>query len=111
MKVALLKPLLEKRVSFEWRFNAHVPAQPGCYALSNIYGEILYIGKSRDLCRRMKDHLNSPRMLKVTPLGKACWFNYRLVQREWCYHTEQSLRAQHRWTEGVLPFLDRMPFL
>ncbi len=76
-----------------------------------MYDEILYIGETGDLRRRMKDHLDTPRMVQPTSLGRACWFSYQLVPSNRRYQVEQSMLAQHKFAEGDLPQLNRTSIL
>lgn len=107
MKVESLTLAFTQTVSFDLRFNLNVPSSSGCYVLSNMYREILYIGETGDLSRRMREHLGTPRMVQMTSLGRACWFSYLLVPSERRYQVEQSLLAHHKFAEGALPLLNR----
>ena len=69
MNVSELTPSFTGRTPFRLSDNLRVPQSPGCYAIANIYDDVLYIGQSSDLSRRMSEHLNNPRMTKPTILG------------------------------------------
>ena len=111
MKVAELKLDFCNEASFSLQFIDRIPDVSGCYVLSNIYKDILYIGMSQNVHRRMREHLNDPRMKQRTSLGFVAWFNYHQLQYEFCYQTEQKLLFQHKFKEGILPILNRTNIL
>ena len=107
MKVADLEPAMDARVSFDARFGVHVPDSPGCYILSSIYNDVLYIGETNNLRRRIGEHLDDPRMTRRTPEGLASWFHYRELPDDKTYPTEQFMLLQHRYKVGGRPALNR----
>ena len=107
MKVADLGPAMDARVSFDARFGVHVPDSPGCYILSSIYNDVLYIGETNNLRRRMGEHLDDSRMTQWTPQGLASWFHYRELPDDKTYPTEQSMLSQYEFQEGRKPPLNR----
>ena len=107
MKVAELQPAMDARVSFDPRFSIRIPSAPGCYILSTIYDDVLYIGETNDLGRRMGEHLDDPRMTRRTPEGLASWFHYKELPDDKTYPTEQFMLSQHCCKVGRKPALNR----
>ena len=107
MNVASLEPLVDKKVSFDPRYNMFVPETPGCYILSTMYDEVLYIGETNNLRRRMSEHLDDSRITGRTYLGLATWFNFRELPCERTYPTEQNMLSQFTFKEGRWPLLNR----
>ncbi len=98
MKIDRLSPLPMKREVFAWSHHSRVPAQAGCYVLTNFSGEVLYVGQATVSIRdRMGSHLDSDEKRAVGTLGAAYWFYYLLrddkevgfVERGWI---NQSIR-------------------
>ena len=108
MKVYELCPLSVERVQFRHSESVRVPSQSGCYVLTNIYDDILYIGKSVNLCARMQQHLDDSRMTSKTPLGLVSWFNYRLWKAGEINRIEIQLLFDFKALEGQLPTLNRV---
>ena len=72
MKVYELCPEMVDKISFDLRLYAHAPVLPGCYILTNIYEDVLYVGQTLCLQRRMKEHLADRRMTQRTRMGLGC---------------------------------------
>lgn len=108
MKVAALCAKLSERVQFRLSESIRVPEASGCYALANIRDDVLYIGQSVDLCRRMQNHLDTPRMTRTTSLGLAVWFYYGLWPSAEIDAVETQLLFQFKFVEGKLPPLNRV---
>ena len=108
MKTAALCPTLSERIRFRLSESIRVPETSGCYALANIYDDVLYIGRSVDLCRRMQDHLDTPRMTNPTSLGPAVWFYYGLWPSDEIDTIEAQLLFHFKAREGQLPPLNRV---
>lgn len=107
MKVPALSPTMSAKVGFELRFNHFVPETPGCYILASIRDEVLYLGQTDCLQRRMAEHWKDPRMTQRTTIGLAFWFYYQEVPEIDLRFTERSLLAQYYFKEGRLPPLNR----
>ena len=95
------------RVSFDMRFSGHIPDRPGCYVIANMYGDVLYIGQTVDLRRRMGEHLSDERMTQRTALGLPSWFYYKYTSDADLVKTEGSLLSAHKFARGELPILNR----
>ena len=98
---------MDDKVGFELRFSIFAPRTSGCYILASIYDEVLYVGQTENMSRRIEEHWKNPRMKKLTPLGLAFWFYYRDVPIDELNFTERGLLAQYYFHEGQLPPLNR----
>ena len=108
MKSSNIQPAMSGKVPFHYQNLNQVPARAGCYLLTNMEEEILYIGKTQSLSRRMGEHLNDPRMTGNTPLGFPTWFYYVTLYPHQTATIEQSMLSQHRYHTGMLPTLNRV---
>jgi hypothetical protein len=81
-----------------------VPDRPGCYVLCSFDRVVLYIGLSKDLRRRMNDHLDSRQKTQETPLGRAV-FLYWLENPD-LNKVERTWLNIHIQQEGALPILN-----
>ena len=95
------------RVPFKLSDAVKVHAAPGCYVLSNFTDEVIYIGQSVNLRRRMQEHLKSSRMTALTRLGYASWFCYGLWGQSEIVKIESEMLSQYQMSEGRLPPLNR----
>lgn len=101
MRVSALIPQCEGKVEFSRSRLARVPESPGCYALSNHPGDILYVGQATSLRERMDEHLKDPEKTGETKLGAAFWFHYviappsrlRAIEIGW-YHQQESAEGR-----------------
>jgi predicted GIY-YIG superfamily endonuclease len=106
MKILELVPPPKQCETFKRSRARFVPEGSGCYALTTFSKEVLYIGLSTNLRRRMNEHLNSPDKIGETRVGRAVLFfwlesdNISKVERAW-----QNMHVQH---EGHLPELNRL---
>ena len=107
MKVTRLDFSPKDRVQFRLSENIRIPEASGCYILSNIYDDILYIGRSVNLCQRMQQHWDNPRMTARTSLGLATWFYYKMYDSDELDSVEQQLLFNFKAVEGRLPPLNR----
>ena len=107
MNVDDLDKYFNGRVSFDMRFSGHISDRPGCYVIANMYGDVLYIGQTVDLRRRMGEHLSDQRMTQRTALGLPSWFYYKYASDVDLVKTEGSLLSAHKFARGELPILNR----
>ena len=107
MKASALIPKCGKPVEFSRRELARVPESPGCYALSNYHGDILYVGKATSLRDRMGEHLDSPDKIAVTKLGAAFWFHYHVAEESRHKGIESGWYRLHEDAEGLPPPLNK----
>ena len=97
-----------ERISFEEMGLVDAPESPGCYVITNIYTDILYIGKTTSIRIRMKNHLGDSRMRQADNFGVSAWFYYWELPVAETYPTEQSLIAKYKFNKAVLPPLNRI---
>ncbi|MCY3992852.1 MAG: GIY-YIG nuclease family protein [Caldilineaceae bacterium] len=107
MRIEDLSPNLSNRVQFRLSEALRVPDSSGCYALTNIYDEVIYIGQSLNLNQRMQQHLDTSRMTKTTSVGLAVWFYFGLLPPEKIKGIELQLIFNYKAVEGNLPPLNR----
>ena len=107
MKLTDLELSHYAQLTFRLDAAIQVRRESGCYILTTLDEEILYIGQTTTLHDRFKQHLADPRMTKVTPLGKAVWFAHFPVQERELRNVESQLLFQHQVREGRLPYLNR----
>ena len=77
-----------------------MPDDMGCYVLTNFSGEIFYIGRAKDLCRRMAQHLRNPKMRQRIAAGKATQFHYRLCKVKDLPYLERGWMKEYRMRNG-----------
>src|SRR5206468_12902185 len=103
-----LSSLIPQPSAFE-TFNRsrliYIPDKPGCYVLCSFSRVVLYIGLSKNLRRRMNEHLDNYEKTRETALGRAVLFYWleglelNKLERTWL-----NIHIQH---EGALPTLNR----
>ena len=108
MKVQDCSPTMQSRVRFSRRSIAFTPTGAGCYCFTNIYDDVLYIGQTTSLQRRLEQHLDDRRMTSVTGLGLVSWLYYVELPNRDLRVTEQKLISDYHFKEGVLPPLNRV---
>jgi excinuclease UvrABC nuclease subunit len=70
MNVSKLIPKPEKKIEFIYKNINLVPRKMGCYVLTNFNNEIIYLGLTDNLSRRLKEHLENEEKNKLTAIGK-----------------------------------------
>jgi excinuclease UvrABC nuclease subunit len=106
MKVDLLFPPPSKCETFKRDRERFVPEIPGCYVLASFAREVLYVGLTDNLRRRMNEHLDTSQKTRPTKFGRAMHFFWhecqepRLIERTWL-----NTHIQH---EGVRPILNKV---
>lgn len=108
MKVQDLGDSKLERVEFCKRKVSVVPRHNGVYVLSTYCNSILYIGVSKNLQRRMLEHLNGEEKLNPTPQGRAYWFHYKLCSEKESRPDERGWILHHRLHEGNLPYFNKI---
>ena len=108
MKVKdLCKPSI-RRVEFSKKSQHIVPCKSGAYVLSTYFEEILYIGVSQNLQRRMLEHLNDQAKVENTPLGKAFWISYLLCSEKDFRFYEKGWIFAFQLAEGKRPYYNKI---
>ena len=108
MKIQECSPAMQSRVAFNRRSVAFTPLVGGCYCFANIYDDVLYIGQTDCLQRRLGQHLDDPRMTSSTSLGLVSWFYYVEIPDQELRTTEQKLFGDYEFKEGTWPPLNRI---
>ncbi len=103
MKISLLKPVTENKINFSYPNLLSVPEKSGCYALTTNDGEILYIGQSNNIYRRLVEHFHDDEKRSRTPWGVVYWAYYKL-----CSPIDRD-SLERGWLNevGVLPFFNK----
>ncbi|WOS65839.1 GIY-YIG nuclease family protein [Sinorhizobium fredii] len=106
MRIGDLVPVPTKREGFRRSRLRFVPGDCGCYVLATFDGHVLYVGLTKNLRRRMGQHLDNQEKVKATDFGRAVWFlwlecdNLSKVERTW-----MNIHVQHH---GKLPILNKI---
>lgn len=109
MKVDRLRPLPDHRTEFAWSHHVTVPQQPGCYALVNYGGEVLYVGQATVSIRdRMGTHLDTPEKRNAGALGVPFWFYYIVTTAAEVGPTERGWMNQAILEDGSMPPLNKV---
>lgn len=108
MKPAELDNKLGVHVPFQSRDEWRVPEMAGCYLITNAYHEILYIGQTDNLHRRMKEHLKDSRVVRPTTIGRATWFYFVKIIGSSPKDAEDRLLFNYVAKNGHLPVLNRI---
>jgi excinuclease UvrABC nuclease subunit len=109
MKTDVLVPRPDKRIEFSYQKARFVPVRPGCYVLTNFLNDIVYIGLSKNLNRRIQDHLDNKEKRQITPSGVAYWFHYLIVDNENKLNSvERGWLNQYELNCGELPLLNKV---
>ena len=107
MKVSKLAPLPVSKTDFSYQALKFVPAKPGCYALTSYSEDVLYIGLSKNLSIRIRQHLDNPKKHEVTELGKSYFVHLIILENEnEAYKVERGWLNIHELNEGKLPPLN-----
>ena len=102
-----LNPPPSNREPFRLTSVRFVPDSSGCYLLTNFKGEILYIGKTECLSRRLQNHLSSKDKLIETSKGSAIFFHWT-GPVEFPELLENSWLSQYEAREGNLPPMNKV---
>jgi len=107
MNIKDLLPPTENKIEFHLSKLNFLPELNSCYVISNFFGEILYIGLTNNLKRRVKEHLESREKTKLTQKGKGYFLYYKIIEREIELKIhERSWLNQFELMEGKLPILN-----
>ena len=106
MKISCLSPLPDKSEPFLRRRERFIPDGPGCYVLTTFEGDVLYIGLSNNLRRRLNEHLSNKKKTQPTSEGRAVLFSW--LETEELNKVERTWLNIHLQNEGKLPVLNRV---
>lgn len=106
MNVARLIPQPPCSETFKRNRTRFVPEISGCYSLTTFAGEVLYVGLTKNLRRRMEEHLDDETKIGLTPFGRAVRFFWlEHGEREKIERTWMNIHVQH---EGRRPILNKV---
>jgi predicted GIY-YIG superfamily endonuclease len=108
MKVNQLIPVVENRVQFSFKAHKFVPAESGCYVLTNFDNEVLYIGLTDNLHRRFAEHRDTKEKRQETSQGTAFWFYYLPYEEKEVNRLERTWLNLYMESHGVLPILNKV---
>ena len=108
MKAVDLHEGIREYLPFQPKDSWRVPQSPGCYLLTNAYHEVVYIGQTNDLRRRMSEHLDDIRITGLTPIGRATWFYYQILTGVDLKDAEDRLFMKYSTAVGGRPTLNRI---
>lgn len=108
MYISQLDPPPENSVPFVELPLSEIPSSSGCYAIANVNEEILYIGQSKDLHRRLHEHLGDRRMTESTPLGQAFYIAFLRYQESLLDQLEDLWIKEYVLQHGAYPCLNQI---
>lgn len=109
MLVSALNPACEGRVQFSRSALSSLPESAGCYAISAYGQEILYLGQSKNVHDRVRQHLDSGEKSGQTPWGLAFWLDYILCERQDLDNVERGWVMQYRLSnDGEFPYFNKV---
>lgn len=106
MKVEILSPRPDHFEAFKRDRCRFIPEVRGCYALTTFSGVVLYIGRSSNLRRRMRSHLDDPKKTGIGTFGRASLFYWLNCADD--SNVERTWMNIHIHCEGSLPDLNRI---
>lgn len=107
MKIAELNPKILDKIEFQLSKVKFLPEKKGCYVIANFSDDIMYIGQTINLKSRLKQHLESVEKTKLTPIGKAYFFYFKILEQE-----KELNKLERGWLnafelkEGQIPILN-----
>lgn len=107
MKVTALVPTPNLRMSFDRYALARIAEGSGCYCLANASHDILYIGQSLSIRRRLVEHFDGPKYGELTPLGRISLVWWLLEKPEGLNALERGWTESVRLADGQLPVFNR----
>ncbi len=109
MKIEQLVKKELPKVQFNGKFLNHLTSNPGCYILTNVLGDILYIGQALNVRVRVSAHINSTSKTDVTGEGAAWWVYVQEVEsKDKLNSVERGLLNLFELMEGRLPVLNKV---
>ena len=104
MKATALVPMPAQQDSFRRSRERFIPSTSGCYVLSTLDNDVLYIGLAKNLRRRFNQHLDNEQKTNVTELGAVIFFHW--LETEDITKVERTWMNIHEQKEGKLPILN-----
>jgi hypothetical protein len=106
MNLDLLVPQPTHCEPFKRNRERFIPVRPGCYVLTNFLKVIFYIGLTVNLRRRMNEHLDDPKKIAETNLGRVVLFHW--LESPDINKIERTWMNIHIQNEGALPVLNKV---
>jgi hypothetical protein len=106
MKIEELNPRPPEHDTFRRSRLRFIPSASGCYVLTTMLDDVLYIGLATNLRNRMSAHLDTAQKIRTTPKGRAAFFHW--------LETAQINKVERTWMlicmehEGALPILNKV---
>ena len=107
MKITSLDRRFTSRARFALRDRNDVSMSSGCYALTNVIDEVLYVGETTNLRRRFEQHRGDRRMNGNSTIGVTHWFYFFTCPESELIRIEDGLLSVHKFNTGSLPPLNR----
>ena len=107
MRVGQLSRAWNLTTYFQLSSISSVPSRSGVYVLCNVYREVLYIGQSVDVARRLGQHLDDRRMTGPLKAGRANLVFVKWVPKRDLLDEEKRLLFQFKSAVGSWPPLNR----
>lgn len=104
MKLDLLVPCPLASEPFRRNRERFIPSKPGCYALTTFEQDVLYIGLTVNLRRRVNEHLDSATKTELTAHGRAILFYW--TETVEINKIERTWLNIHLLNDGCLPILN-----
>jgi len=104
MKLAMLIPKPTASESFRRSRERFIPSEAGCYALTTFEQDVLYIGLTVSLRRRVNEHLDSSEKTELTAHGRAVFVHW--IESKEINKVERTWLNIHLLNEGRLPILN-----
>ena len=107
MTAGELTPPSEAACPFQLSSLKRMHTGPGCYALTNFAGEIIYIGQAANLRSRLLNHFDGPKRDALTSKGRISTVEWRGVDTRGLDSTERGWIGLYALREGELPPLNK----
>ena len=104
MNVQRLKPWPDHRENFRRDRQRFLPETAGCYVLATFQDVVLYVGLTKDLCRRFGNHLDDPKKTSMTKNGRAFFFYW--IECSDLEKVERTWQNECEIVDGSLPILN-----
>ena len=109
MVATQLKPTPISKDYFDRYGSNRIPKVSGCYALCRSDGLIFYIGQSKNIRSRIKQHLNNPQKTRKTEYGTASMVFYLEYPKERLDALENSWIHSYKNAHcGKLPLFNKI---
>ena len=108
MNVNELIPKLAFKVQFKISNYVFIPKEAGCYILTTIDKNIIYVGLSDNLFYRFQQHLNNAEKTNPNNEGNVFWFYYKNYDSKNLPTLERTWINQFVMNHGKSPVLNKI---